>query len=197
MQSRRFGDQDNPLVPLHSRMRGFDRDLIRGKHYGQRSCEPHLKGRTHGCTDQVCYARILLANPEPSTHGTKRTSRPCKSTAFAEWHIIECPVILPVEAMRGPLCCRYAARSPNAASRKRSRLRSPSAADFRMRSASVVLSIVACSFGGRRSQASSRAAFRSAIVWASKWAAAFGIRHLWRRYHWARTAKNQERILRH
>ena len=31
-----------------------------------------------------------------------------------------------------------------------------------MRSASVVLSIVACSFGGRRSQASSRAAFRSA-----------------------------------
>jgi len=24
-------------------MRGFDRDLIRGGHYGQRSCEPHLK----------------------------------------------------------------------------------------------------------------------------------------------------------
>jgi hypothetical protein len=38
-----------------------------------RSCEPHLKGRTHGCTDQVCYAKILLANQEPSTHGTKRT----------------------------------------------------------------------------------------------------------------------------
>src|SRR5262249_20923507 len=29
--------KQNPLVPLHSRMRGFDRDLIRGKHYGQRS----------------------------------------------------------------------------------------------------------------------------------------------------------------
>jgi transposase len=28
------------LVPLHSRMRAFDRDLIRGGHYGQRSCEP-------------------------------------------------------------------------------------------------------------------------------------------------------------
>src|SRR5689334_9664903 len=55
-------------------MRGFDRDLIRGKHYGPRSCEPHLKGRTHGCTDQVCYAKILLANPEPSTHGTKPQS---------------------------------------------------------------------------------------------------------------------------
>jgi hypothetical protein len=30
-------------VPLHCRMRGFDRDLIRGGHYGQRSCEPHEK----------------------------------------------------------------------------------------------------------------------------------------------------------
>jgi len=24
-------------------MRAFDRDLIRGRHYGQRSCEPRLK----------------------------------------------------------------------------------------------------------------------------------------------------------
>jgi hypothetical protein len=30
-------------VPLHFRMREIDRDLIRGGHYGQRSCEPHLK----------------------------------------------------------------------------------------------------------------------------------------------------------
>jgi hypothetical protein len=30
-------------VPLHCRMRGIDRDLIRGGHYGQRSCEPHRK----------------------------------------------------------------------------------------------------------------------------------------------------------
>jgi hypothetical protein len=29
-------------------------------------------GRTHGCTDQACDVKILLANPEPSTHGTKR-----------------------------------------------------------------------------------------------------------------------------
>jgi hypothetical protein len=42
MQSR-SGDQDNPLVPAHYRMRVFDRDLIRGGHYGQRSCEPHLQ----------------------------------------------------------------------------------------------------------------------------------------------------------
>ena len=30
------GDQDNALVPSNRRMRGFDRDLIRGGHYGQR-----------------------------------------------------------------------------------------------------------------------------------------------------------------
>ena len=36
----RSGDQDNPHVPVHRRMRAFDRDLIRGGHYGQRSCEP-------------------------------------------------------------------------------------------------------------------------------------------------------------
>jgi hypothetical protein len=31
------------------RMRAFDRDLIRGGHYGQRSCGTAPKGRTHGC----------------------------------------------------------------------------------------------------------------------------------------------------
>jgi hypothetical protein len=29
------------LAPLHCRMQGIDRDLIRGGHYGQPSCEPH------------------------------------------------------------------------------------------------------------------------------------------------------------
>ena len=29
--------------------------------------------RTHGSTDQACDVKILLANPEPSTHGTFRT----------------------------------------------------------------------------------------------------------------------------
>jgi hypothetical protein len=32
--SIRPGDQDNPHVPVHCRMRAFDRDLIRGGHYG-------------------------------------------------------------------------------------------------------------------------------------------------------------------
>src|SRR5262249_4053507 len=32
-----------------------------------------LKGRTHGCTGQALRREILLANPGPSTHGTKQT----------------------------------------------------------------------------------------------------------------------------
>jgi len=36
----RSGDQDNPIAPTHCRMRVIDRDLIRGGHYGRRSCEP-------------------------------------------------------------------------------------------------------------------------------------------------------------
>jgi hypothetical protein len=32
-------------------------------------------GRTHGCTDQPANVKKSLANSEPSTHGTKRTSR--------------------------------------------------------------------------------------------------------------------------
>ena len=35
-------------MPSHHRMRAFDRDLIRGGHYGQRSCEPHLEAE-HTC----------------------------------------------------------------------------------------------------------------------------------------------------
>src|SRR5262249_53083538 len=30
-------------------------------------------GRTHGCTDQPAGVKKVLANSEPSTHGTKRT----------------------------------------------------------------------------------------------------------------------------
>jgi hypothetical protein len=33
------------------------------------------KGRTHGCTDQPAGVKKVLANSEPSTHGTKPTSR--------------------------------------------------------------------------------------------------------------------------
>ena len=61
-------------MPVHCRMRAFDRDLIRGGHYGQRSNETAPTGRTHGCTDQRRDVKILLANSGPSTHGTFETS---------------------------------------------------------------------------------------------------------------------------
>jgi hypothetical protein len=54
-------------------MRGFDRDLIRGEHYGQRSCEPHQKAE-HMAAPTSLRVKKVLANSEPSTHGT---SQPC------------------------------------------------------------------------------------------------------------------------
>ena len=30
-------------------------------------------GRTHGCSDQTCDVKKVLANTEPSTHGTFET----------------------------------------------------------------------------------------------------------------------------
>jgi hypothetical protein len=60
-------------VPLHSRMRAFDRDLIRGGHYGQRSCEPHKQAEHMAAPTQACDVRKVLANSEPSTHGTTQT----------------------------------------------------------------------------------------------------------------------------
>src|SRR5262249_9107593 len=59
-------------------MRAFDRDLIRGGHYGQRPCGAALTGRTHGCTDQPANVKKTLANSEPSTHG-----RYCCKSLFA------------------------------------------------------------------------------------------------------------------
>jgi hypothetical protein len=58
-------------VPVHCRMRVFDRDLIRGGHYGQRSCEPHLKAEHMAAP--AASAKKALANSEPSTHGIYRT----------------------------------------------------------------------------------------------------------------------------
>src|SRR5262245_16404430 len=53
-------------------MRGFDRDLIRGGHYGQRSCEPQQKAEHMAAPTKPAGVKKVLANPEPSTHGTKR-----------------------------------------------------------------------------------------------------------------------------
>jgi hypothetical protein len=51
-------------------MRGFDRDLIRGGHYGQRSCKPRKQAEHMAAPTNA--VKILLANPEPSTHGPSR-----------------------------------------------------------------------------------------------------------------------------
>ena len=62
-------------MPSHCyRMRAFDRDLIRGGHYGQRSCEPHLKAEHMAAPTNAANVKKALANSEPSTHGTFETS---------------------------------------------------------------------------------------------------------------------------
>jgi TolB-like protein len=52
-------------------MRAFGRDLIRGGHYRQRLCEPHLEAE-HMATPPSLRREKVLANQGPSTHGTKR-----------------------------------------------------------------------------------------------------------------------------
>jgi hypothetical protein len=55
-------------------MRVVDRDLIRGGHYGQRSCENRFKRpNTWLHRPMLQNVKKALANTEPSTHGTKRT----------------------------------------------------------------------------------------------------------------------------
>ncbi len=56
-------------------MRPFDRDLIRGGHYGQRSCEPHSKAEHMAAPTNAALVKKVLANSEPSTHGPKLTFR--------------------------------------------------------------------------------------------------------------------------
>jgi hypothetical protein len=51
----------------------FDRDLIRGGHYGQRSCEPRNRPNTWPQPTKARDVQKVLANGEPSTHGTKQT----------------------------------------------------------------------------------------------------------------------------
>src|SRR5262249_17435691 len=60
-------------------MRASDRDLIREGHYGQRSCEPRKQAEHMAAPTNSANVKISLANSEPSTHGTKRTSRCAQS----------------------------------------------------------------------------------------------------------------------
>jgi len=57
-------------VPVHCRMRVFDRDLIRGGQYGQRSCEPRKQAEHMAAPTNAANVKNALANSEPSTHGT-------------------------------------------------------------------------------------------------------------------------------
>src|SRR5665213_1914260 len=59
-------------------MRANDRDLIRGGHYGQRSCEPHLKAEHMAAPTKPANVKKALANSEPSTHGTSCHSLHCR-----------------------------------------------------------------------------------------------------------------------
>jgi hypothetical protein len=43
-------------------MRVFDRDLIRGGHYGQRSCEPHLKAEHMAAPTNAAMPRAKAAS---------------------------------------------------------------------------------------------------------------------------------------
>ena len=63
-------------MPSHSRMRAFDRDLIRGGHYGQRPCEPHLKAEHMAAPTNAANVKKVLANSGPSTHGSRQVLPP-------------------------------------------------------------------------------------------------------------------------
>ena len=53
-------------------MRAYDRDLIRGGHYGQRPRVPRSKAEHMAAPTNAADAKKTLANPEPSTHDPGR-----------------------------------------------------------------------------------------------------------------------------
>jgi hypothetical protein len=52
-------------------MRAIDRDLIRGAHYGQRSCEPQKQAEHMGEPTNAANVKKAFANWEPFIHGSK------------------------------------------------------------------------------------------------------------------------------
>src|SRR5436305_15091090 len=100
-------------------MRGFDRDLIRGGHYGQRSCEPHLKAEHMAAPTNAANVKKALANSEPSTHGTDETHQSSRPTSVARceadltWAMLFSLWPDPTRAFREPRPARLKAkRSP-------------------------------------------------------------------------------------
>src|SRR5580693_8588844 len=85
-------------------MRAFDRDLIRGGHYGQRSCEPHLKAEHTGAPTNAASVKKVLANSEPSTQGRKDPAPTYCPSAVVDLtpSPIRCPWVRMYETARRP-----------------------------------------------------------------------------------------------
>ena len=64
-------------------MRVFDRDLIRGGHYGQRSCEPHLKAE-HMAAPTSLQREISLANRSRFWGGERKFLEPLMRFALGD-----------------------------------------------------------------------------------------------------------------
>lgn len=91
-------------------MRAFDRDPIRGEHYGQRPWSAASTGRTHGCTNQPrITSKKTLAKAEPSTHGTKRAWHAVRSGDVTAVHCASVDVLRPT-SLRCALVAKVARR---------------------------------------------------------------------------------------
>jgi hypothetical protein len=86
MQIRSIRRSGKPISATASRMRAFDRDLIRGGHYGQRPCEPHTKAAHMALLRPDCDVQKVLANKGP----------------FHTWHLSTLRLREMAEALRKP-----------------------------------------------------------------------------------------------
>ena len=100
MQSRSIRRSGQPTGPEHCRMRAVDRDLIRGGHYGQRSCEPHSKAEHMAApTNAALVRKALPTRSRPhmalSCLAGRRLSRPLSG-------VKRTPDVRPVAAANDP-----------------------------------------------------------------------------------------------
>src|SRR6478735_8727341 len=75
MQSRSIRRSGQPTCASALSNARFDRDLIRGGHYGQRSCEPHLKAEHMAAPTNAANVKKALANSAVAV-GTEIALRP-------------------------------------------------------------------------------------------------------------------------
>ena len=81
----RSDDQDNPHGPWHLRMRAFDRDLIRGGHYDQRSYGPHKQAEHVAApTNLQSQDSPCQQSRPPMTHRRSSDARP-RGPLIAAW----------------------------------------------------------------------------------------------------------------